>query len=211
MSEIDWSSINLRELPKESVQKLSGLCHKLNKFDNFLIQFVLIVIMVHQLAIIYNAERAVSISKIANKCLGAPAEEIQNQASIAVWAARVGFAATALMLLIVRSLDAMSLKAAASFQILFGSIFLITFIVCVACASIAKGKTGSCSATQPPNQIGDPVKELDTSLSYMVNWSAVGVTASLLYVVFYSFRAFSPGSVKSAGEILDSDESATSE
>lgn len=201
MSEIDWSKINLRELPKESIQNLSGLCHKLNKFDNFLIQIVLLVIMVHQLAIIYNAERAVSIAKIANKCIGEPAESIQNQAGIAVWSARVGFLATALMLLIVRSLDAMSLKTAASLQIMFGAIFLITFIITLSCASIAKGKAGSCSATQPPNQVGDPVKELDTALGYMVNWSAVGMTASVLYVVFYTFRVFAPGVVKSAGEL----------
>lgn len=206
---MDWSSLDLKTLPRESKQQLSGLCHNLNKFDNFLIQVVLLTLMVHQLAIIYNAERAIDLTSVANKCVGAPATSIKSQAEIAVWAARVGFGFTALMLLIVRSLDSMSVKGSATVQIVFGVIYMISFIVCLSCAAIAQNKVADCIATQPPTQIGNPSQELKDVLGYMINWSAIGVTASLLYVVYYAFRAFAKG--RSAGELAEAASEAASQ
>ena len=211
MSSIDWSSINLKDLTSDSKRQLSDVCHNFNKFDNFLIQLVLLVIMVHHIAIIYNAERALDLASITNKCVGAPANDIKAQCEIAIWSGRVGVGMAALMLLIIRSLDSMSAKNAGIVQIIFGMSFLISFIVSVACAAIAKGKISSCTATQPPNQVGNPVQELETVLGYMVNWSAVGITASTLYVVYYSLRAFMPGTAKSASELAASLEASSSE
>lgn len=199
---MDWSSVDVGSMARESKQQLSELCHKLNRFDNFLIQVVLLTIMVHQLAIIYNAERAIDLVGVTNKCVGANATDIISQCNLAMMSARVGFGFTALMLLIVRALDGMSLKSAAIFQIIFGIIYLVTFIIPLAAASVARGKADSCSATQPPNQVGDPLQELKDVLGYVVNWSAVGMTASLLYVIFYSLRAFLPGTAKSASELV---------
>ena len=198
---IDWNSLDLKKMASDEKRQLSGVCHKLNKFDNFLIQFVLIVFMAHQLAIIYNAERAIDLASITNKCNGAPATDIKSQCQIAVWAARVGFGLAALMLLLVRSLDSMSLKSSAIIQMIFGITILVSFIVSLSCSAIAKGKTANCTATQPPNQVGNPLEELNTALGYMVNWSAVGMSAGILYIVYYSLRAFMPGSAKSAGEL----------
>lgn len=201
---IDWDSVNLREMSADNKRKLSDVCHNLNKFDNFLIQFILIVFMVHQLAIIYNAERAMDLASVTNKCNGAPATDIKSQCEIAIWAGRIGFGMASLMLLIVRSLDSMSLKSASIVKMLFGLVFLITFIVTVSCSAIAKGKISNCTATQPPNQVGNPLNELDTALGYMVNWSAIGITASLLFTMFYGVRAFMPGTAKTAGEYVES-------
>jgi hypothetical protein len=208
---MDWSSVDVKSLARESKQQLGELCHKLNKFDNFLIQVVLLTIMVHQLAIIYNAERATDLAGITNKCVGAPATDIATQCNLIVMSARVGFGFTALMLLLVRALDGMSLKASAIIQIIFGIIFLVTFIIPLAAGSIARGKTDSCTATQPPNQVGNPLEELKASLGYVVNWSAVGMTASLLYVICYALRAFLPGKAQSAGELLQAYEDSQSD
>jgi hypothetical protein len=207
MSSIDWSSIDVKDLSVSAKRQLSDVCHNFNKFDNFLIQFVLLVIMVHHIAIIYNAERAMDLASITNKCVGAPATDIKAQCEIAIWAGRIGVGMASLMLLIVRSLDTMSVKGSAIVQLIFGVSFLVTFIVSVSCAAIAKGKISACTATQPPNQVGNPVLELETALGYMVNWSAIGVTASTLYVVYYSLRAFMPGTAKSATELASALES----
>jgi hypothetical protein len=203
MSTIDWSSVDLKQMASEEKRRLADICHKLNKFDNFFIQTILVVFLIHHLAIIYNAEQAMNIASITNKCVGAPASDIKKQCEIAIMSARIGVGLTTLMLLIVRSLDAASRKTAGIVQMIFGVGYLVSFIVSLSCSAIAKGKITDCSATQPPNQVGQPKDELDTVLGYMVNWSAVGMVASLLYITFYSVRAFGPeGAAPSAGEAL---------
>jgi hypothetical protein len=201
-SSLDFSSVNLSSLAKESKNQLSELCHKLNLLDNFLIQVVLLTVMVHQIAIIYNAERAIDIASITNKCSSTQRNDITAQCNLSIMSARIGFGFTALMLLIVRALDGIALKTASIIQIIFGVIYLVTFIIPLAAASVARGKANECVSAQPSGQIGDPLQELKDSLGYIVNWSAVGMTASLLYVIFYSVRAFT-GSSHSAGQMVE--------
>jgi hypothetical protein len=214
MSTVNWDDLKLDDFNPNSLSivgkaKIGQICHNFGKWDNFLLQVVLLTIMVHQLAIIYNAERAIDIASISNKCLGAPAESIISQCNIAIWAARVGFGFAALMLLLARITDSWNEGFASTFKSVFGVGILIPFIISLACASIAKGKTGNCTATQPPNQIGNPVEELNSVLGYMVNWSAIGMTASLLWCIFYIYRAVTGSKVSAesgaaaAGEVYD--------
>lgn len=222
MSTINWDELDLKNFNQGSLSvvakaKIGELCHGFGKLDNFLLQVVLLTIMVHQLAIIYNAERAIDIAGISNKCIGAPASDIVKQCQIAIWAARVGFGFAALMLLFARVSDGWNERFASSFKTVFGVGILIPFIISLACASIAKGKTGDCTATQPPNQVGNPVEELNNVLGYMINWSAVGMTASLLWCIFYIYRAVTGKAVTAesgvavAGEVYDAASSAARE
>ena len=202
MSSIDWASVDLKNLDNIGKRRLGNKCHEFGKLDNFLLQVVLLTIMVHQLAIIYNAERAIDIASITNKCNGLPATDIIKQCEIAIWASRVGFGFAALMLLITRSVDSWSNKSAAILKTVFGAGMLIPFIISIACSSIAKGKIAKCTATQPPNQVGSPVDELNSVLGFMINWSAIGMTASLLFCIFYVYRAVTGSSV-SVTDIAD--------
>ena len=202
----DFSKINFETCKPEGMssatkQKIITFAKKINPYQEAAMELVMIVLIVHHLAIIYNAQRAIDLVSVTDSCNAKATTDITNTAKNSIWVSRIGAILCTVMLIISRLLTVSKGQTGHIIQAIFGLLSLTIFIITVVYSTSMSALTTAVVAADKPhcggaNAIPRPTTSKDqgalAELQFAINagtgWSAVGIVASLLYTAWYVFR-----------------------
>ena len=199
-SQIDFDTCDIKDMSKLAKSKLLTFAKKINPYQEAFLEIVLIVMIVHHLAIIYNAQRCIDLVAVTDACNAGARTDITKNAQNMIWIGRFGVLICTIMLVVSRLLTVSKGQTGHIIQAVFAVISLVLFIITLVystsisstttaattATSNCGGATGVPTVTANPNQ--GARTELQAAANYVTGWSGVGLTASLMYGAWYIFR-----------------------
>jgi hypothetical protein len=211
-SSIDFETCDIKGMSSIAKQKVVTFAKKINPYQEAAMELVMIVLIVHHLAIIYNAQRAVDLVSVTDSCNAKATNEITATAKNMIWVSRIGAILCTVMLIISRLLTVSKGQTGHIVQAVFGvlslAIFIITVVYSTSMSTITtavvaadKGHCGGANAIPSPTTAKDQgaLGELQFAINAGTGWSAVGIVASLLYTAWYVFRIVTKSGISMMG------------
>jgi len=202
-SQIDFDTCDIKGMsnPALAKSKLLTFAKKINPFQEAFLEIVLIVMIVHHLAIIYNAQRCIDLVAVTDVCNASARSDITKNAQNMIWIGRFGVLICTIMLVVSRLLTVSKGQTGHIIQAVFAVISIVLFIITLVYSTSISSTTTAAVANNTSHCGGSSIipamtiapnqgarTELQAAANYVTGWSGVGLTASLMYGAWYIFR-----------------------
>ena len=209
---VDFDTCDIKGMSSSAKQKVVTFAKKINPYQEAAMELVMIVLIVHHLAIIYNAQRCIDLVSVADNCNAKATTDITATAKNMIWVSRIGAILCTVMLIVSRLLTVSKGQTGHIIQAVFGVLSLAIFVITVVYSTSISSITTAVVAADKPhcggaNAIPNPtiskdqgaIGELQFAANAGTGWSAVGIVASLLYTAWYVFRIVTKSGVAMMG------------
>lgn len=187
---IQWAKLAPKKLSREIKEHLNEVCEKMSTFQGVLFEFIMIVFIVHHLAIIYNAERAMDLVAASDPCSADNITKVNSAAQNLILYGRVGVLLCVISLIFSRYIDSIGPNAVDYTNIGLGVVSLIMFILNLTQAGAISSEAGKCTGAAGTGNHTKALPELKTAAGNITAWSAIGLVASIGYSGFFVYKKF---------------------
>jgi hypothetical protein len=184
---VEIGAFDSKKLSHDMKDKLLALCDRAAPFHGVIAEAVMIVVLIHYLYIIANAERAMDLVEVSEQCNAANIDKVKTSAAGLRTVGYIGVAACVLMLILSRYIEAMGEKVYRYVNIVLGVLNLSLFIAVLALAGQITSESGRCAGAATGVH-AKALGELKQAATGATTWGAIGLVASIGYTGFHGYK-----------------------
>jgi Na+/proline symporter len=187
---IKWAQLDPKKLSRDVKVHLNEVCTKMSTFQGVLMEIVMIVFIVHHMAIIYNAERAMDLASASDECSQAQISKVNTACQALVLYGRIGVALCVLMLVFSRYLDSMGPNAVDYANMFLGVASIMLFALNLIQTKAVHDQAAACTGAAGSGNHTQALPEMKKAADNLNAWSGIGLGASILYTGFFAYQKF---------------------
>jgi predicted transcriptional regulator with HTH domain len=184
---VEIGAFDSKKLSHDMKDKLLALCDRSAPFHGVIAEALVIVVLIHYLYIISNAERAMDLVEVSEQCSADNISKVKTAAAGLRTCGYIGVAACVLMLVLSRYIESMGEKVYRAANIALGVLNLSLFIAVLALAGQITSESGKCAGAATGVH-AKALGELKQAATGATTWGAIGLVASIGYAGFHTYK-----------------------